>query len=82
MKRFILWGLMIQLCGSTIAQQTNNVVPKYFQLRDNLYIMKNSYTNIGIFVGDNELLLLDASMKDLIPINTFPHERHNCVGEK
>lgn len=66
MKRIIQLGVILLLSNSVAAQATKKSGLQYFQLRDSLYMVKIGFTNIGVFVGEKELLLVDASTKDLM----------------
>lgn len=66
MKYIYQIGLLLFLYNSAIAQQTEKVSPEYYKLRDSFYMVTIGFTNIGVLVGEKELLFVDASTRELM----------------
>ncbi len=58
--------LFLTLSNFCIAQKDKTIATNYFPIRDSLYMVTIGFTNIGILVGEKELILVDASKKSFM----------------
>ena len=69
MKKIILLLLIIsQIPLAVFGQEEAIKEPEFFQLRDNLYMMTYSFPNVAILLGDKEIFLVDANLKENIEV--------------